>query len=100
MATDSLGHGDDCTSMARITNVATKVLLVRLQESSISTSQGFKHSLRNRLGVDISRIEPITQPADALHDVVELHCLLLPIPLDDEHIHDGNKAGVRKLKPR
>ena len=50
-------------------------------------------SLRDRLGVDIFLIEPITQPADALHDFVELHCLVLPISLDDEHVHDDNKAG-------
>ena len=50
-------------------------------------------SLRNRRRVDISRIEPITQSADALHDFVEFHCLVLPISLDDEHVHDDNKAG-------
>ena len=55
--------------------------------------QALNDSLRNRRRVDISRIEPSTQSADAPEDFVEFHCLVLSTSLDDEHVHDDNNPG-------
>ena len=86
-----VGHRDPCCQGGEV-GMLLGHICAGLRRQSVdllrahAVVEAFHHLLGHRHRVDEARVEAIAQVADALGDGVELHLLLAPVALHNEHL--------------